>query len=149
MPSRSTPIVFFLALSACSGPSVDLCDEIGTDPLIVTGLSGVIDGTTPAVEVVELIPETCEERASVWMFWDDAGSRVSIGPAPSDGVLSRENLDVTDETIFFRDFNVGVRLHYAGGRVGSELALAWFSTGADLATVDCSAVDSFACAIRE
>ncbi len=150
MPLRFQPIAFGLALAAgCTSSAVDLCDGEGTDPVVVTGLSGVIDGATPAVEIVELIPATCEERASVWMFWDDSASVVWLGPEPTGGLLSRDDLDVTDEAIFFRSFNVGVRLDYAGGTVGPDVALAWFSTGTDLATVDCSATPALTCAVRE
>jgi hypothetical protein len=93
-----------------------------------------------------LIPESCEERESIWMFWDDAASVASLGPEPASGTLNRENIDVTDETVFFRAFNVGVRLHYADSS-RQQLRLVWFSTGPDLAAVDCSSAPVLSCAV--
>lgn len=136
-----------LALTvACGGPNPGACGP-GVDPVVVTGLNGVLDGSRPAVEIVQLIPETCEETDQrVWMLFQDPGAVVTLGPEPT-GILAREGVEVTDETIFFRDHNVGVRLEYAGDVIGPELTLIWFSTGTDLATVDCTA-SPFACALR-
>lgn len=145
MLRRFLPPLLFL-WSGCASPTPSLCGS-GADPIVVTGLNGVIDATIPAVEIVQLIPETCEERESTWMFWDDATSTASLGPEPTSGVLGRENIDVTDEAVFFRTFNVGVRLEYADSS-RQQLRLVWFSTGPDLASVDCAAAPVLSCTVE-
>ncbi|MEZ4338370.1 MAG: hypothetical protein R3B82_17245 [Sandaracinaceae bacterium] len=134
----------WLASCGASGPVV--CGD-SPDPVVVTGLNGVLDGSRLAVEIVQLIPATCEETDQrVWMLFEDPGAVVTLGPEPS-GVLMRGGVEVTDETIFFRDRNVGVRLEYPDGVVGPELRLVWFSAGTDLAAVSCTA-EPFACAVE-
>jgi len=132
---------------ACANPVASICGD-GARPVVATGLSGLLDETMPAVEVVRLVGERCEPAGSTWMFFDDAASAVTLGPEPTSGVLGRDGVDVTDETIFFRAYNVGVRLEYTDSSHG-QLALVWFSMGANLSTVDCSADPELACAIRE
>ena len=146
-PTILLTLVIAPLLAACGGPVAAACGE-GTDPVVVTGLNGLLDGTRPAVEIVQLIPETCEETDQrVWMLFEDPGAMVTLGPEPS-GVLMRGGVEVSDESIFFRDLNVGVRLEYPGGVIGNQLQLVWFSVGSDLATVDCTA-DPFECAVQE
>ena len=108
----------------------------------------MLDGTSLAIEVVQLIPETCEETGErVWMRFEDPGAMITLGPEPT-GTLMRGGVDVEDMTIFFRSHNVGVRLEYPGGVVGPELRFVWFSAGVDLAVVECVA-EPFACAVVE
>lgn len=112
---------------------------------MATGLSGMLDGTQPAVEIVRLDPQTCDETRRVWMLFEDPDAMVTLGPEP-DGILERGELDVTDESIFFVPANVGVRLEYPGAAIGPELDLVWFSVGEDLRTVSCVATP-FGCEI--
>lgn len=143
MKVRFLPLAAIMCLG-CAGPGPGVCGE-GTDPVVVTGLNGVLDGATLAVEIAALVPATCEESEErVWMLFDDPV--LTLGPEPS-GILMRGGVEVTDETIFFRDRNVGVRLEYPGGVVGPVLRLVWFSTGTDLAAVQCTAAP-LACAIE-
>lgn len=128
---------------ACSNAGPGACGP-GTDPVVVTGLNGVLDGSRLAVEIVQLIPETCEETDQrVWMLFEDPGAMITLGPEPS-GILSRGGVEVTDDTIFFQSFNVGVRLDYGGDAVGPVLRLTWFTSGVDLGAVECTA-SPFAC----
>lgn len=145
---RSYASLVALALvTGCSGPADPSCGE-GLDPVVVTGLNGVLDDVTPAVEVQLRVPETCRVLDSTWMFWEEP-STVRLGEPPSDGRLSRRDVTVGDDVIFFRSENVGVRLEYTGEEVGPELALVWFTAGEDLAVVDCAASgESLACAVR-
>lgn len=140
--------VLFLAplLASCGASGTDVCGD-SPDPVVVTGLNGVLDGDRLAIEIVQLIPSTCEETDQrVWMLFEDPGAMVTLGPEPS-GTLMRGGVEVTDDTIFFRDRNVGVRLVYPDGVVGPELRLVWFSAGTDLAAVSCTA-SPFACALE-
>lgn len=133
-------------LASCGSSGPVICGD-SPEPVVVTGLNGVLDGTSLAVEIVQLIPSTCEETDQrVWMLFDDPGAVVTLGPEPS-GVLMRGGVEVTDETIFFRDRNVGVRLEYPDGVVGPTLRLVWFTSGTDLAAVACTA-EPFACAVE-
>ena len=146
-PPRSLLLLLSLADGCASAPG-SICSE-SSAPAAATGLSGVIDGTTPVVEVVRVLPVTCEERERTWMFWDDDAGVVTLGAEPSSGTLRRDGVDVEDRTIYFSDFNVGVRLDYPDDQVGPSLSLAWFSVGGDLATVDCDATETLVCATRE
>jgi len=146
---RSALIASALWLAACgSDPGLVACDEgAGEEPVVVTGLSGLLDGSTPAIEIVQLVPETCEETDRVWMLFEDPGAMVTIGPEPS-GILRRGEVEVTDTTIFFRALNVGVRLEYPDGTVAPTLRLVWFTSGMDLATVDCTTAP-LECVVQE
>lgn len=143
------PVASLLLLASCGGgPALVACDEgAGSDPVVVTGLSGLLDGSTPVIEIVQLVPETCEETDRVWMLFEDPGAMITLGPEPT-GVLRRGEVEVTDTTIFFRSLNVGVRLEYPDDVVGSTVRLVWFTSGMDLATVDCTA-SPLECAVQE
>ncbi|MBX3276183.1 MAG: hypothetical protein KF729_38375 [Sandaracinaceae bacterium] len=136
-----------VAVLGCASPGPGACGP-STDPVVVTGLSGVLDGTRLAVEIVELIPATCRETDQrVWMLFEDPGAVVTLGPEPT-GILSRARVEATDETIFFRDLNVGVRLEYPDAVIGPAVRFAWFSTGTELAAVRCT-TPPLACALEE
>ncbi len=140
-------LVLGVGLGSCGGTVPGACGE-ATEPVVVTGLNGVLDGTRLAIELVQLIPSTCEETDQrVWMIFEDPGAVVTLGPEPM-GTLRRGGVEVDGMTIFFRDQNVGVRLEYPGDVVGPDLRLVWFSTGTDLATVACVA-SPFACRVEE
>ncbi len=128
-----------LLLAACSGPPALLCGQ-GQDPVIVTGLAGRLDGE-PVVEVQLVVPDTCEVLGEAWMFWDEDSDTVTLGEEPTSGTLEGAGVDTDATLIFFRDLNLGVRLDYPGGEVGSELTLTWFSGEEDLATVSCAGAD--------
>lgn len=134
------------SLGGCADAPPPTCGE-GTAPVTVTGLTGVLDESTPIVEVIHRVPETCEVLQRTWMFWDDEAGTVSLGPEPTEGTVSREGLDVADLSVFFRDYNVGVRLEYPGDEAQSALTLVWFSMGEDLATIDCDG-PPLSCALR-
>lgn len=134
-------------LGACGDPVPSACGE-GTDPVLVTSLNGALDGTRLAVEIVQLIPETCEETDQrMWMAFEDPGAMVTLGVEPT-GLLMRGGVEVDGMTLFFRDQNVGLRLEYPGDVVGPNVRFVWFSTGMTLATVDCTA-SPFACEVIE
>lgn len=148
-PLRIACLGCALWLASCGdGPGLVACDEAaGTEPVVVTGLSGLLDGSTPAIEIVQLAPETCEETDRVWMLFEDPGAMITLGPEPS-GVLRRGEVEVTDTTIFFRALNVGVRLEYPDGVVGPAVRMVWFTAGMDLATVDCT-TSPLECVVQE
>jgi hypothetical protein len=136
-----------LALAGCDDePILEACQ--GSEPVVVTGLSGLLDGQ-PVVEIQALDPVTCAPIGeSVWMFFDDPTSEATLGGEPS-GVLARGEVEVTDTSIFFRSLNVGVRLLYPGDAgVAPELRLEWFSGRDTLAVVECAA-DPFTCQVVE
>lgn len=142
---RSCLCIVALLLMGCGESVTPACGEDmeSREPVMATGLSGMLDGTQPAVEVVRLDPQTCEETRRVWMLFEDPGAMVTLGPEP-DGILQRGEVEVTDESIFFPPANVGVRLEYPDGVIAPELDLVWFSVGEDLRTVRCDATP-FAC----
>src|SRR5688572_13882767 len=94
-------------LCGCSDPA-DLTCGAGTAPQIVTGLNGVIDDTTPAVEIQLRVPETCEVLDTSWTFWNESTDMATVGEEPTSGSLDRGGVDVGDESIYFRAQNVGV-----------------------------------------
>lgn len=124
-----------LLFAACAGPREPVCGE-GEDPVILTGLSGLIDGE-PVVEVQLVVPETCEILGETWMYWDEATDTVTLGDEPTEGRLEGEGVETDPETIFFRSLNLGVRLEYAGDPPSDDLTLTWFSMDEDLAVVRC------------
>ena len=126
-----------LWLLGCGGDAGGLCGD-GTEPVIVTGLSGTIDGV-PSVEVLYRVPESCEVVDRTWMFWDDPTETITFGPEPTEGTLERGEVDVGDDDrrIFFRDVGVGVRLEYPGDVEASSVELVWFASGEDLARAGC------------
>lgn len=125
-----------LALAACSNDTA--CGE-GSDPVVVTGLNGTLEGGRAAVEILYRVPETCEVVDRTWMFFDDATQTVSMGEEPTDAVLSRRFVTVEDRLIYFDGFAVGVELEYPGEEPAGEVDFRWF-TGMDetLATVACA-----------
>jgi hypothetical protein len=139
--------MIFVLVAGCGSDELS-CGE-GLDPHIVTGLSGVLDDGTPAVEVQLRVPMDCSVLDTTWMFWDDANETVTLGEAPTSGTLDRQDVEAGDFIIAFSELNLGVRLDYPDGVVGPEIGLAWFSAGVDLAHVDCSgAEEALACQVR-
>lgn len=145
---RRRVIGFSLALALSGCASYDpTCGE-GTDPVIVTGLSGIID-TTTALEIELRVPETCEVVARTWTFWDESADTATLAPEPPEGRLHRADIDVGDDIIVFRDSGLGVRLDYPNGMVGPELTLTWFAEGMDLSSVDCDGTSgALECTVR-
>jgi hypothetical protein len=140
-------IALVLALASGCGPTPLVCGE-GEDPVVVTGLSGTIDGT-PAVEIQARVPMDCTVVGATWMFWNESDDSVSLSDPPEDGVLERDGIDAGDRTIVFTELDLGLRLDYPGEDVAPELALVWFAAGMDLETVDCTAsADALACEVR-
>lgn len=134
-------------LIGCGDPLPPICE---TGPVAATGLTGALDGATPVVEIVALTsdPEAvggCRTADRAWMYWDETTDQATLGAEPTSGVLQRDRVDATEDAIFFRDFNLGVRLDYEGGVPGPRLSLVWFSVGVDLATVTCEASDVLTC----
>lgn len=123
-------------VGGCTSEVGALCGE-GLDPVVVTGLSGTLDGA-PAVEVLLRVPDTCESVDRTWMFWDDGAETISFGPEPT-GILMRGEVEAGEEDrrIFFRDVNVGVRLDYPGDQPASSVEFVWFANGADLTSASC------------
>jgi hypothetical protein len=139
--------ILALLLAAC-GPSLPVCGE-GLDPTVVTGLNGVLEDGTPAVEVQLRVPADCTRLDTAWMFWDEASQTVNLGEEPTSGTLDRENVDVGDDVIYFSEIALGVRLHYPDGVVGPNVAFEWFAPSATLATVDCAREEeTLSCALR-
>lgn len=140
---------FALALafaSGCGTPALS-CGE-GEDPVVVTGLSGTIDGT-PSIEIQLRVPMDCEVRDVRWTFWDEANDVATVGDPPTEGVLERDGIEAGDRTIVFRDLGLAVRLEYPGEEPAPELALVWFASGEDLAAVDCTSdPETLLCEVR-
>jgi hypothetical protein len=142
-----TIALFCLALAGCT-PAETTCG-MGTDPVIVTGLSGALEGVTPSVEIQLRQPDTCAVIDTLWMFWDDPTSTLSIGEAPTEGTLRGAGVESDEYVIFFREHNLGVRLEYPDDVVGPQLSLVWFSNDVDLTAVDCAHEGDFlACTVR-
>ncbi len=136
-----------VCVAGCSGPAARVCGE-GLDPVVVTGLNGILDEVTPAVEVQLRVPETCDVLDTTWMFWDEATGAVRLGEAPTSGTLSRASVDVDVDLIFFRDRNLGVRLEYPSVELGPQVSMVWFTAAEDLARVDCAGQgEALTCAV--
>ena len=138
-----------LLFSASCGGEAPRCGE-GSAPQVVTGLSGVLSGTsTIAVEIVLRSSETCASLDRQWLLWDDAEARLEVGEEPT-GVLSRDNVDVDDgdRLIFFSDLGVGVRLEYPDEEIGSSLDLVIFAATDELGRARCEAMgEALTCSI--
>lgn len=141
-------LISLCVLAGCSGPPEPICGE-GSDPVILTGLAGRLDGDAPVVEVQLVVPETCEVLGETWMTWDENTDTVTLGDEPTEGDLIGAGVETDPTVIFFRDLNLGVRLEYPEEGVASDqLTLTWFSEATDLAIVSCAAQgETLECAI--
>lgn len=141
-----TIITSSLVLAGCTGHST-VCGE-GQDPVIVTGLSGLLDGT-PVVEIELVTPETCEVIDRTWMFWDESAQTATLGDAPSEGLINRGGITADDRTIVFGATGLAVELVYPDDMVASTLTLTWVASGVDLSSVDCDGTSgALACTVR-
>lgn len=128
-------VSFALLLAGCA-PADPGCGNV-TEPYIVTGLNGLLNGTQPAVEIELRAADTCDVITTTWMFWDDATQSATLGDPPTDGTLGRQNIEAADDYIVFHDAGLAVHLEYPGGSIGPTVKLTWMGSGRDLSSVDC------------
>ena len=137
------------ALPGCADEPLS-CGE-GTDPVIVTALSGYLDDDVPAVEVQLRVPETCEVLDTRWMLWQEETETVTLADySELEGLLDRDGVDAGEDVIGFAGADVYVNLIYPEpGVQAPEVTLTWSCAGTTLATVDCAAsAEALECSVR-
>jgi len=134
-----TTVLAALLLAGCADEPLR-CGE-GTDPVIVTSLSGYLDEVVPAVELQLRVPETCEVLDTRWMLWQEETETVTLADyADLEGTLHGGGVETGDDVIGFTNSDVYVNLVYPEpGVQAPEVTLTWSFAGTTLATVDCAA----------
>jgi len=138
-----------VAVAGCADEPLT-CGE-GTDPVIVTSLSGYLDEVVPAVELQLRVPETCEVLDTRWMLWQEEAETVTLADyADLEGTLHGGGVETGENVIGFTNSDVYVSLVYPEpGVQAPEVTLNWSFAGTTLATVDCAAAgQALECSVR-
>jgi hypothetical protein len=102
-------LLVFVLLAGCASDTT--CGE-GTDPVVVSGLSGVLEPSGQlAIEVLAEVPETCEVVDRLWLVLDETDDTVAVVDAPDGLSLDRSFVrpvagDPTALTLLGRDLTV-------------------------------------------